>query len=229
MGFEPWREIKVQAVDKFVDKLKKIQEEAKVALCKAHDDMKHFADWMCTHMPDYKVGDQVWPSTKNLNINQPSRKLTERQIGPYTITHIVSPNAVILKLPPSFKIDVHINVSQLHPYKPPTIPGQQITPQSPVEVEGEEQYVVEEILDSCLRHNKLEFLVKWEGYMTENNLWEPKDNCKNVHNAIATFYCKYPQVPRWIAWMQFNDLKFWSYQNFTIPNAFIISHLEVEV
>jgi len=26
---------------------------------------------------------------------------------------------------------------------------------------------VEEILDSCLRHNKLEFLVKWEGYTNE--------------------------------------------------------------
>ena len=26
----------------------------------------------------------------------------------------------------------------------------------------EEEYVVEEILDACLRHNKLECLVKWE-------------------------------------------------------------------
>ena len=72
--------------------------------------------------------------------------------------------AVVLKLPPSFKIDAPINVSRLCPYKPPTIPGQQITPQAPVEVEGEEEYIVEEILDSHLRHNKLEFLVKWEGY-----------------------------------------------------------------
>jgi len=55
-------------VDKFVDKLKKIQ-EAKAALCKAHDDMKHFADQTCVHMPEYKEGDQVWLSTKNLNIN----------------------------------------------------------------------------------------------------------------------------------------------------------------
>jgi len=78
----------------------------------------------------------------------------------------------------------------------PTIPGQQITPQLPVEVEGEEEYVVEEILDSHLRHNKLEFLVKWEGYMNEDNSWEPEDNCKNVHNAIAAFYHKYPQASR---------------------------------
>jgi len=191
--------------------------------------MKYFADQTCTHAPDYKEGDQVWLSTKNLNINQPSRKLTERQIGPYTITCIVSPNTIVLKLPPSFKIDAPINVFWLHLYKLPTILGQQRTLQSPVEVEGEEEYVVEEILDSHLRCNKLEFLVKWEGYMNENNLWEPEDNCKNVHNAIAAFYHKYPQAPRQIAQMQFNDLKFQPYQNFTILNAFIISHLEVEV
>jgi len=107
--------------------------------------------------------------------------------------HVVSPNTVVLKLPPSFKIDVPINISWLHPYKPLTIPGQQITLQSSVEVEGEEGYVVEEILDSCLRHNKLEFLVKWEGYTNENDSWEPEDNCRNVHNTIATFYHKYPQ------------------------------------
>jgi len=229
MGFEPQWDVKVQAVDEFVNELKKIQEEAKAALCKACDDMKHFADWMCMHAPEYKEGDQVWLSTKNLNINWPLRKLTKRQIGPYTITHVISPNAVVLKLLPSFKIDAPINVSWLHPYKPPTTPGQQIMPQVPVKVEGEEEYIVEEILESHLRCKKLDFLVKWEGYTNGNNLWEPKDNCKNAHNAIPAFYQKYPQVPRWIAQMQFNNLNFQPYQNFTQPNVFMISHLEVKV
>jgi len=61
--------VKVQAVDKFVDELKKIQEEAEVALHKAHDDMKHFADQTGAHVPEYKEGDQVWLTTKNLNIS----------------------------------------------------------------------------------------------------------------------------------------------------------------
>ena len=56
-------------MDEFVDELKKIQEEAEAALCKACDDMKHFADRMCVHALEYKEGDQVWLSTKNLNIN----------------------------------------------------------------------------------------------------------------------------------------------------------------
>jgi len=88
---------------------------------------------------------------------------------------------------------------------------------------------MEEILDSHLRHNKLEFLVKWEGYMNENNSWEPGDNCKNVCNAIAAFYHKYPQAPRQIVRMQFNKLNFQPYQNFTQPNVLMISHLEVKV
>ena len=180
MGFEPQQDVKVQAVDEFVNELKKIQEEAKAALHKAHDNMKRFADRTCAHTLEYKEGDQVWLNTKNLNINQPLRKLTKRQIGLYTITHVVSPNTVVLKLPPSFKTDAPINVSRLHPYKPPTIPGQQIMPQAPVELEGEEEYIVEEILDSHLKCNKLEFLVKWEGYTNVKNSWEPKDNCKNV-------------------------------------------------
>ena len=102
-------------------------------------------------------------------------------------------------------------------------------PQAPVEVEGEEEYIVQEILDSYLRHNKLEFLVKWEGYTNENNSWEPEDNCKNACNTIATFYHKYPQAPRQIVRMQVNNLNFPPYQNFTQPNTLMISHLEVEV
>ena len=53
-------------MDKFMDELKKIQEEAKAALCKAHNEIKHFADQMHTYVLEYKEGDQVWLSTKNL-------------------------------------------------------------------------------------------------------------------------------------------------------------------
>jgi hypothetical protein len=152
----------------------------------------------------------------------------ERQVGPYPISKIISPNAVELKLPPSFKIDAPINVSRLRPYKPPTIPGQQTTPQPPIEVEGEPEYIVEEILDSRLRRNKLEFLVKWEGYTDENNSWEPEDNCRNSPHAIHDFYNKYPNAPRRIARMQYENLEFRPYQNFTVPDYHTISRLEVE-
>jgi len=44
MGVEPQREVKVQAVEKFIEELRKIQGEVEAALYKACDDMKCFAD-----------------------------------------------------------------------------------------------------------------------------------------------------------------------------------------
>jgi hypothetical protein len=49
-----------------------------------------------------------------------------------------------------------------------------------VEVEGEEEYEVERILDSRKWRGTLQFLVKWKGYTNEHNLWETKTNLKNA-------------------------------------------------
>ena len=153
----------------------------------------------------------------------------EKQLGPYTITNIISPNAVKLKLPRSFKIRPVINVSRLRPYKPPTIEGQQVTPQSPIEVDGEPEYEVEEILDSHLCRNKLEFLVKWKNYTAENNSWEPEANCRNASDIVKRFYQKYPEAPRKIGRMQFKNLKFRPWKNLTEVEGIRFSCLEVEV
>ena len=44
MGFEGRRKGKYKAAGKFVEKMKKIQEEAKAALGKAQEEMKRFGD-----------------------------------------------------------------------------------------------------------------------------------------------------------------------------------------
>jgi len=44
MGFEGRRKGKYKAAGKFVEKIRKIQEEAKAALEKAQEEMKKFAD-----------------------------------------------------------------------------------------------------------------------------------------------------------------------------------------
>ena len=44
MGFEGRRKGKYEAAGKFIEKMKKIQKEAKVALGKAQEEMKKFGD-----------------------------------------------------------------------------------------------------------------------------------------------------------------------------------------
>ena len=87
----------------------------------------------------------------------------EQQHGPFEIVKVVSPNAIKLKLPASFKIHNIINVSQVQPYKPP-VAGQHIILPEAVEVKGTPEYKVEEVLNSRLKRGKLEYLVKWSGY-----------------------------------------------------------------
>jgi len=66
MGFEGRRKGKYEVAGKFVEKIKKIQEEAKAALGKAQEEIKKFADRKRGEGEEYKVGDLVLLSTKDL-------------------------------------------------------------------------------------------------------------------------------------------------------------------
>jgi len=116
MGFEGRRKGKYEAAGKFIEKIKKIQEEAKVVLGKAQEEMKKFGDRRQGKGEEYKVGDLVLLSTKDLKWQMKgkrSKKLTECFVGPYKVKGIISSNAIELELPNSIKIHPVVNVSRV--------------------------------------------------------------------------------------------------------------------
>ena len=66
MEFEGRRKRKYEAVGKFVERMRKIQEEAKAALGKAQEEMKRFRNRRRGEGEEYRVGDLVLLSTKDL-------------------------------------------------------------------------------------------------------------------------------------------------------------------
>ena len=85
-------------------------------------------------------------STKNLVFKErPTKKLTERYMGPYAIEEVVSSNAVKLRLPSSMRIHPVVNVSQIVCYKK-QVKGQKKEEEKLVEVERVEEWEVEKIL-----------------------------------------------------------------------------------
>jgi len=66
MGFEGRKKGKYEGAEKFVIKMKEIQEKAKAALGKAQEEMKKYADRKREDVDEYKVGDLVMLSTKDL-------------------------------------------------------------------------------------------------------------------------------------------------------------------
>jgi len=69
------------------------------------------------------------------------------------------------------------------------IPGQhRPLPPPPELIDGEEEYLVEEILDSRMFQRRLQYLVKWEGYGVEGNSWEYADSVENALEKVADFH-----------------------------------------
>jgi len=116
MGFEGRKKRKYTGTEKFIEKMKEIQEKAKAALGKAQADMKKYADKKRSDVEEYKVRDLVMLSTKDLKyqmVGRRTEKLTERFVSPYKVKEIISSNAVKLELPSTVKIHLVVNVSRI--------------------------------------------------------------------------------------------------------------------
>ena len=112
MGFEGRKKGKYAGAEKFIEKIKEIQEEAKVALGKAQEDMKKYANRRRSEVNKYKVRDLVMLSTKDLRyqmVGKRTEKLMERFVGPYKVQKIMLSNAVKLELPSTVKIHLVVN------------------------------------------------------------------------------------------------------------------------
>jgi len=120
MGFEMRKKGKHEGAEKFAERMKNMQEEAKATLQKAQEDMKQYADRERGKVEEYRVGDLVLLSTKDLKYQMVGRhmnKFIERFVGPYKVKAIISSNAIELDLPSTVKIHLVVNVSQVRQYK----------------------------------------------------------------------------------------------------------------
>jgi len=117
-------------------------------------------------------------------------KLTKRFIGLYKVKGIVSSNVIELELPKSIKIHPVVNISRVQLYKP-QVERQKKIPPKPVIIEGEEEFKVEKILNKRTIRGKEKFLVRWKGYMTEEDTWENRENLENAKELVEEFEREY--------------------------------------
>jgi len=149
MGFEGRKKRRYQGAEKFIEKMKKIQEKAKVVLSKAQEEMKKYINKKRAEVNNYKVEDLVMLSTKNLKYQMVSRrteKLTERFVRPYKIKKVISSNAVELELPSTVKVHPVVNVSRIQWYVG-QVEGQRKEQLALVIIKEEKEWEVERILN----------------------------------------------------------------------------------
>ena len=88
-----------------------------------------------------------------------------------------------------------VNVSRIRRYKV-QVKGQKKQPTPPVIIEGEEEYEVEKIINKRRRYGKWKYLVRWKGYMAEEDSWEREINLKNAKEAVEEYEREYRREER---------------------------------
>ena len=162
MGFDIRKKEKNEKAEEFARKMKERHEKARAVLVKSQDEMKKQADRNRKETEEYRIGDKILISIKDFLMELMKRaikKLIEKFIGLYVVRKIVSENGVELKLPALLKIYLVVNVRRIVKYRK-QVEGQKKILPPPVEVDGEKEYKVEEILDRQERRDKMKYLVK---------------------------------------------------------------------
>ncbi len=119
---------------------------------------------------EYKVGQKVWLSVKNITIERPSRKLDWQRYGPYFIIERIGKVAYRLDLPASLPIHNLFHVSLLRDYQPRV--GEESPEPQPLRLAINpevQEYKVEAILASRIQTNPpnppvLQYKIAWKRY-----------------------------------------------------------------
>ncbi|SGY29992.1 BQ5605_C002g01105 [Microbotryum silenes-dioicae] len=202
-GYHPRLEVSlrdsfVTDVPKYLQHLRSVQETARKQILQAQETQARFANLKRKPSPPFKIGDQVLLNRKNIQTSRPSSKLDSHKLGPFRIQRIISPAAFKLELPASMKIHPVFHVSLLEPYQANSLASRCSNPPPPPEIiNGEEEYQVEQILDSRnnRRSRRLEYFVDWTGYGPQDRQWVSAADFDDDDSLVIEFHTRHPHKP----------------------------------
>ena len=127
----------------------------------------------------------VWFLPCNVKTMIPSKKLDYKKMKPFKIIKKVGTSSYKWDLRASMKIYNTLHISLLEPYEDNKFPAQIQTPPPPIQIDGEPEFELKEIIDSRLHRDKLEYRAKWTGYSPEHDkTWYPAENFENASIAL---------------------------------------------
>ena len=140
----------------------------------------------------YGKGDMVWLAARNIHTIRPCKKLDFKHFGPFEVLDAVGAQAYRLDLKGTLT-GIHnvFHVSLLEPYKGRE--GAEGPQPGPIEVEGADEWEIEEVLDAIETQGRRKYLVKWKDYPAKYNNWVPEQEMRNAPAMIAEYHRKHPR------------------------------------
>lgn len=183
-----------ETAESLATKMKNLQEYLQEQMGLAQTRMEGYANEDRIPAPKYAVNDKVWLSTKNIRTARPSKKLDHKQEGPFSIVKKIGASSYQLALPASMKIHPVFHSSLLRLDQNDPLPNQIPEPPPPVIVEGENEWNVEEILDSRYYYGRLQYKAQWTDHAPDST-WYNADGFENAKELVDAYHARYPNKP----------------------------------
>jgi len=197
----PERDLASSRAKDLVVNLDELHQELKTVITEAQRRYQGPADSRRMPPPDFVIGQQAFIKAKFFRTTRPSKKLSDKFLGPFDILAKAGSHSYTLRLPDTFR-GVHpvFHVSMLEPAIQNEIPNRVQSPPPPVQVQGEIEYEISEVLDSKIdrrRSCKLLYLVRWLGYENtdEEFSWLPATELDHAKDLITDFHSANPTKP----------------------------------
>jgi hypothetical protein len=124
---------------------------------------------------------------KNLKLPYLTRKLAPKQEGPFPIIKVISPLSYRLKLLTQWKIHPVFHTHLLTPFQEASAHGSNYLCPPLDLIDGIEEHEVKFITQHRLHRQSHQYLVKWKGYPTANNMWEPESNLEHAVELLKEY------------------------------------------
>ena len=142
----------------------------------------------------FAKGDKVWLEARNLKRSIANPKFTPKCEGPFMIVKVLSPIMYQLCLPRTWKIHHTFHASLLTLYKENEVHGWNFPALPPDLIEGKEEYEIEKILRHCGSLSARMFLIRWKGYLAEEDSWIAKRELKHAKSALEDYKKLHPSA-----------------------------------
>ena len=131
----------------------------------------------------FKIENFVKLSAKHLKLK--NRKLSPRWIGPFRVLERIGSQAYRLALPNKyFRLHDVFPIQLLEPYH--RMDNDSLMTMPDLE-DPQDEWEVEEILDERKIKDTIYYLVKWAGWLSEYNSFEPVRHLDNAPQAVAAY------------------------------------------
>ena len=187
----PERDMASSCAREFAVDLGELHNTLKANIQDTQTRYQKYADGWRRLQPNFKISNKAYVKAQFFRTTRPSKKLSEKNFGHYEIIAQPGSLSYTLRLPQSMRaIHPVYHVSMLDTAPSSNIPNHTEDPPPPMEIEGEVEYEIAEILDTKLdwrRRCKLLYLVRWTGYegTNEETSWLTADD----------FHKSYPEKP----------------------------------